>query len=77
MRVTPTQFASLLAAGVVAITTVAAPTAAAAPTQLPRSCAVTGPGTACQSPGSAEIVNSAPEISFRPFGTLPSPLGGH
>jgi hypothetical protein len=77
MRVTPTRFASLLAAGAAAITTVAAPTATAAPTRLPRSCAVTGPGTACQSPGNAEIVNSAPEISFRPFGTLPSPLGSH
>ena len=73
MRVKPAYVTSLLSAGAAAIATVAAPTAAA----LPKTCVGNGAGTTCQSPGNVEITNSAPAVSFHPYGTMPYLLGDH
>jgi hypothetical protein len=59
--------------GAAAVAIVAAPTAAA----LPKICAANGAGTTCQSPGNVEITNSAPAVSFYPYGTMPYLLGDH
>jgi hypothetical protein len=67
----------LLAAGAAAVAIVAAPTAAAAPTPLPKICAPTVAGTTCQLPGNVQITHSLPGISFYPYGTMPYLLGGH
>ena len=47
---------------------------AAAPAQAPinppaqQSCAMSGPGTVCQSPGNAQINDAPPPVSFYPYG---------
>ena len=73
MRIKLTYVTPLLAAGAAAVAIVAAPTAAA----LPKICVGNGAGTTCQSPGNVEITNSAPAVSFHPYGTMPYLLGGH
>jgi len=73
MRIKRTYVTGLLAAGAAAVAIVAAPTAAA----LPKICAANGAGTTCQSPGNVEITNSAPAVSFYPYGTMPYLLGDH
>ena len=77
MRIKLTHVTPLLAAGAAAVAIVAAPTAAAAPTPLQKTCIATGAGTTCQSPGNVEINNSPPAVSFYPYGTMPWLLGGH
>ena len=77
MRIKLTYVTPLLAAGAAAVAIVAAPTAAAAPTPLQKTCVATGAGTACQSPGNVEITNPLPPVSFYPYGNMPYLLGGH
>ena len=77
MRIKLTHITPLLAAGAAALAIVAAPTAAAAATPLPKTCVATGAGTTCQSPGNVEINNPPPAVSFYPYGTMPWLLGGH
>ena len=59
-----------VAAAAVAI--VAAPTAAAAPAPAPappqQSCAGSGAGTVCQSPGNVQINDAPPPVQFFPYG---------
>ena len=66
MRIKLTHITPLLAAGAVALAIVAAPTAAAAATPLPKTCVATGGGTTCQSPGNVEINNPSPPLAFIP-----------
>jgi hypothetical protein len=56
----------LLVAGAAAVAVTAAPIAAAAPAQ--QSCATSGPGTVCQSPGNVQINDAPPPVSFYPYG---------
>ena len=77
MRIKLTYVTPLLAAGAAAVAIVAAPTAAAAPTPLQKTCVATGAGTTCLSPGNVEINNGPPAVSFQPYGTMPWLLGGH
>ena len=77
MRIKPTHITPLLAAGAAALAIVAAPTAAAAATPLPKTCVATGAGTTCQSPGNVEINNVPPAVSFYPYGNMPFLIGGH
>ncbi|WP_135451555.1 hypothetical protein [Mycobacterium sp. DL99] len=62
----------LLAAAAAAVAISAAPTAAAAPTRhatgSQQSCAASGPGTVCQSPGNVQINDSPPPVQFYPYG---------
>ena len=71
MRVKLTYVTPLLAAGAAAVAIVAAPAASA----LPKTCVGNGVGTTCQSVGNVEITNSAPAVSFYPYGTMPYLLG--
>jgi hypothetical protein len=77
MRIKLTHVTPLLAAGAAAVAILAAPTAAAAPTPLSKTCVATGAGTMCQSPGNVEINNAPPPVSFHPYGDMPWLLGGH
>ena len=77
MRIKLTHVTPLLAAGAAAVAILAAPTAAAAPTPLSKTCVATGAGTTCQSPGNVEINNAPPAVSFHPYGDMPWLLGGH
>jgi len=69
-----TFVAPLLVAGAAVVAVTAAPIAAAAPAQAPvnppaqQSCATSGPGTVCQSPGNVQINNAPPPVSFYPYG---------
>jgi hypothetical protein len=73
MRIKLIYVTPLLAAGAAAVAIVAAPTAAA----LPQTCVGNGAGTTCQWAGNVEITNSAPAVSFYPYGTMPWLLGGN
>ena len=73
MRIKLTYVTPLLAAGAAAVAIVAAPTAVA----VPQTCVANGAGMTCKSPGNVEINNSAPPVSFFPYGTMPYLLGGH
>jgi hypothetical protein len=77
MRIKLTHVTPLLAAGAAAVAILAAPTAAAAPIPLSKTCVATGAGTTCQSPGNVEINNAPPAVSFYPYGDMPWLLGGH
>ena len=77
MRIKLTHVTPLLAAGAAAVAILAAPTAAAVPTPLSKTCVATGAGTTCQSPGNVEINNAPPAVSFHPYGDMPWLLGGH
>jgi hypothetical protein len=74
MRIRLTCVAPLLVAGAAVIAVTAAPIAAAAPAQAPvnppaqQSCATSGPGTDCQSPGNVQINDAPPPVSFYPYG---------
>jgi hypothetical protein len=63
-----------LLAGAAAVAVIAAPIAAAAPAQAPlnppaqQSCATSGAGTICQSPGNVQINDAPPPVSFYPYG---------
>ena len=77
MRIRLTFVAPLLVAGAAAVAVTAAPIAAAAPAQAPvnppaqQSCATSGPGTVCQSPGNVQINNAPPPVSFIPMAAKP------
>ena len=73
MRIKLTYVTPLLTAGAAAVAIIAAPTAAA----LPKTCVGNGAGTTCQWAGNVEITNSAPAVSFYPYGTMPWLLGGN
>ena len=72
MRIKLTHVTPLLAAGAAAVTILAAPTAAAAPTPLQQTCIATGAGTTCQSPGNVEIKTPLPLSASIPTETFPS-----
>ena len=62
-----------LGAAGTAVAIVAAPTAAAAPAPAPappqqQSCATSGAGTVCQSPGNVQINDAPPPVQFFPYG---------
>ena len=71
MRIKLSHITPLLAAGAAALAILAAPTAAAAATPLPKTCVATGAGTMCQSPGNVEINNPLPPIVFHPYEPCP------
>ncbi|MCW2731815.1 MAG: hypothetical protein JWR13_2631 [Mycobacterium sp.] len=70
MRIRLTFVAPLLVAGAAVVAVSAAPIAAAAPVNPPaqQSCATSGPGTLCQSPGNVQINDAPPPVSFYPYG---------
>ena len=74
MRIKLTFVAPLLVAGAAVVAVTAAPIAAAAPSHAPakppaqQSCATSGPGTVCQSPGNVQINDAPPPVSFYPYG---------
>src|ERR1700682_6080942 len=70
MRIRLTFVAPLLVAGAAVGAVSAAPIAAAAPVTPPaqQSCATSGPGTLCQSPGNVQINDAPPPVSFYPYG---------
>ena len=73
MRIKLGYFTPLLGAAAVAAAISAAPIAAAAPgTQAPaqpqQSCAGSGSGTVCQSPGNVQINDGPPPVQFYPYG---------
>ncbi|MDT5058538.1 MAG: hypothetical protein QOF66_6904 [Mycobacterium sp.] len=74
MRIRLTFVAPLLVAGSAVVAITAAPIAAAAPAQASvnppaqQSCATSGPGTLCQSPGNVQINDAPPPVSFYPYG---------
>ena len=62
-----------LGAAATAVAIVAAPTAAAAADPAPappqqQSCATSGAGTVCQSPGNVQINDAPPPVQFFPYG---------
>jgi hypothetical protein len=73
----------LLAAGAVAVSIVAAPTAAAAPTSpsvsgsVQAACGDVGPGSQCLTPGNAQINDSPPGVDYYPYGGDLFLLGGN
>jgi hypothetical protein len=65
--------APMIGAAAVAAAISAAPIASAAPnTQAPgqqqQSCAASGAGTVCQSPGNVQINDAPPPVQFYPYG---------
>jgi len=74
MRCKLTYIASLLAAGVTATAIIAAPIASAASTD--QSCAGSGAGTICQSPGNVQIDDSPGPAQAYPYGGEAFLLGG-
>jgi hypothetical protein len=72
MRIRKFCLTTTLATAVGAIAIVAAPTAAAAPNPAPaapqQSCAASGTGTICQSPGNVQINDAPPPVQFYPYG---------
>jgi hypothetical protein len=70
MRIRLTFVPPLLVAGAAVVAVTAAPIAAAAPVSpsSQQTCATTGAGTVCQSPGNAQINDSPPPVSFYPYG---------
>jgi len=74
MRLRLTFVAPLLVAGAAVVAVPAVPVAAGPPAQAPvnppaqQSCATSGPGTVCQSPGNVQIYNPPPPVSFYPYG---------
>ena len=74
MHIRLTFAAPLLVAGAAVVAVTAAPIAAAAPAQAPvnppaqQSCAASGPGTVCQSPGNVQINDAPPPVNFYPYG---------
>jgi hypothetical protein len=77
MRIKLTHVTPLLAVGAAVVGVLAAPTAAATPTPLQKTCVAKGAGTTCQSPGNIEINNAPPAVNLYPYGTMPWLLGGH
>jgi hypothetical protein len=73
MRIKLGYLAPMIGAAAVAAAISAAPIASAAPgTQAPaqpqQSCASSGSGTVCQSPGNVQINNAPPPVQFYPYG---------
>jgi hypothetical protein len=80
MSVKLNYLAPLLAAGAVAAAIAAAPLAAAAPEALQPACSSAGPGTACVTPGNAQLNDSlAPnfESQYPDFSLFGLGRGGH
>jgi hypothetical protein len=65
MRTKMTYISTLLAAGAAAVAIIAPPTAVATP--LPKICLGTDAGTACHSPGAADITNFVPPVTAHLF----------
>ncbi len=76
MRIKPNHITPPLAVVAAVAAIVAAPTAAAAPTPLQKTCVTSGAATTCQSPGNVEITDTPPAVSFYPYGNMPFLLGG-
>jgi hypothetical protein len=82
MRINMNYIATLLATGAGAVAIAAAPIAAAAPAPAPtaavqQSCSSTGSGSICQSPGNVELNDSAPPVTFDPYGGEEFLMGGY
>ena len=73
MRTVWTSLTPIWVAGVLAVSVVTAPTAAAdpgtapAPTQPHQACSSVG-ATICQSPGNAQVNDAPPPVQFYPYG---------
>jgi hypothetical protein len=74
MKFKLTYIATVLAVGAAATAIVAAPIASAAPTD--QSCAGSGGGTVCQSPGNVQINDAPGPVQFYPYGGDAFLLGG-
>ena len=72
MRIGIGYLTPTLGAASAAIAILAAPTAVAAPDPGPapphQSCAGSGAGTVCQSPGNVQINDGPPPVQFYPYG---------
>ena len=68
MRTKFSYLTTLLVAGAAAVAISAAPIASAASTSTQQSCAGSGPGTVCQSPGNVQINDAPPPVQFYPYG---------
>lgn len=64
----PMLGAAMVAAAICAAPTAAAATGASAPAQTQQSCAGSGAGTTCQSPGNVQINDAPPPAQFYPYG---------
>ncbi|GFG49017.1 hypothetical protein CQY20_30275 [Mycolicibacterium agri] len=77
MGIRTSHIATVLATAAVALAVVVAPTANAASSANTRmSCAETGGGTECQTPGNVQLDDSPPPVSFDPYGDYGLLLGG-
>ena len=72
MRIKFSYFTPILGAAAVAAAIAAAPIASAAPGAHPaapqQTCAASGAGTICQSPGNVQINDAPPPVQFYPYG---------
>jgi hypothetical protein len=73
MRIGLKYVTPILGAAAAAAAIFAAPIASAAPNSSPatppqQSCATSGAGTVCQSPGNVQINDSTPPVQFYPYG---------
>ena len=78
MRTKLNYIAPLFAAGAAALAIAAAPIAAADPAPATtQSCAGTGSGTECQSPGNVQLDDSPGPVGFDPYGGEGFLIGGY
>ena len=73
MRIRLSYFAPILGTAAVTAAIFAAPIASAAtgaqaPAQPQQSCAASGSGTVCQSPGNVQINDAPPPVQYYPYG---------
>ena len=67
-HVTPLLGAAVIAGGLAAAPIALADPGAQAPAQPQQSCAGSGPGTICQSPGNVQVNDAPPPAQFYPYG---------
>ena len=78
MRMKLSYMTPILGAAAAAVAIVAAPIAAAAPSNPAptQSCNQSGTGTVCESPGNVQINDAPPPVSFYPYGGEAFLMGG-
>jgi hypothetical protein len=78
VRIKMRYITPLLGAAAAAVAISAAPIAAASPGATPnqQTCAGSGSGTVCQSPGNVQINDAPPAVGFYPYGGDAFLLGG-
>jgi hypothetical protein len=76
MNIKPIRLVTAVALGAAAIAVLAAPSAGAAPSPLPRVCVVAGEAVACPSPAPIGVSNFPGAVRLYPYGYLPAPIAG-